>query len=47
MDKIFNPDCDIAVTTNMDMFKGEDMIEIESNFYQLKQFEEKCLKKSV
>ena len=33
MNKIFNPDCDIAVTTNMDMFKGEDMVEIETDGY--------------
>lgn len=33
MDKIFNPDCGAIVTTNMDMFKGEDMVEIETDGY--------------
>ena len=33
MDKIFNPDCGAIVTTNMDMFKGEDMVEIVTDGY--------------
>ena len=33
MNKIFNPDYGTTAATNMDMFKGEDMIEIVTDGY--------------
>ena len=33
MNNIFNPDCGTTAATNMDMFKGEDMIEIVTDGY--------------